>query len=231
MKRLVVIGLVFVFILIPLMGVNCDSNGDKGQEELLNGELPTVKIGDKWVYEAVYDNVDYDITYEVVGTDTLNGKECYDLMATYSPAFYGAFNSNTARLYKANYQWAKIEYVTTLNGSPYLMVIEYSYTFPDSSIYPLEVGKEINIIGATTTTITYMGETETETVTRTYTDKVECMEEITVAAGTFKCFKTVRYDETGNKLFTSWQSDKTKLYVKFISHSTGDTEELKSYSV
>jgi hypothetical protein len=60
---------------------------------------------------------------------------------------------------------------------------------------------------------------------------VESIEEITVAAGTFKCFKVVTYDDEGVKLETSWYSDKVKAKVKSILHESGDTRELQSYSV
>ena len=78
---------------------------------------------------------------------------------------------------------------------------------------------------------TYMGETETDSVTETTIFKVEKVEEITVDAGTFNCFRIVEYDEDGNKLNTYWHSDTVKQNVKEINHEDGSTVELKSYSL
>ncbi len=61
--------------------------------------------------------------------------------------------------------------------------------------------------------------------------KIEAIEKITVGAGTFECFKTVEYDENGEKVSTRWYSDKVKTSVKEIDEVTGDTQELVSYSV
>ena len=74
-------------------------------------------------------------------------------------------------------------------------------------------------------------ETETESRTKTSTYKVEAIEEITVPAGKFSCFKIVEYDDTGQEHVTQWYSDKVKRFVKRIEHGDAETMELKSYSV
>lgn len=75
------------------------------------------------------------------------------------------------------------------------------------------------------------GETKKETTTSVLTLRVEGREQITVPAGTFDCFKIVRYDEGGSALKTEWYSDRTKANAKTIDHESGYTEELVSYSV
>ena len=93
------------------------------------------------------------------------------------------------------------------------------------------MGKEVTIIENTTTTITISGETQTETEERIYTHVVEGIEDITVPAGTFRCFKVVEYNEQGNIDSIDWYADKAKVNVKSIDHETGDIMELQSYSV
>ena len=58
------------------------------------------------------------------------------------------------------------------------------------------------------------------------------MEEVTVQAGVFRCFKVVQYDEDGNPLMTNWISDKVKQWgIKIMDHDTGETQVLMSYSI
>ncbi len=112
---------------------------------------------------------------------------------------------------------------------PYIASHASSYEGPQ--LYPLEVGKIFSGTKTETTTVTALGETETETETNTYTLEVEKIEDIAVAAGIFKCFKVVKYDEHGRVDTTSWYSDNTKAYVKRIVSESGDIIELQSYSV
>jgi hypothetical protein len=59
---------------------------------------------------------------------------------------------------------------------------------------------------------------------------VEGKEEVTVAAGTFMCWKIVIYDGDGNVTVTMYYSDMVKSSVKMMS-ADGVAMELKSYSV
>ncbi len=224
MKKALTISIVVTLLVATIAGAACGTNKEKA------GELPTLKLGNQWVYKGVSNNVNYELTYEVTDMDIVNGKECYVLTLTSSPPISGIVETATSRVYKETLQTAQKQFVGTLMNSPLLSVQEYSYT-NDSPLWPLEVGKERTVTKTETTTTTFMGETETETETETYTFKVESIEEITVTAGTFKCFKLVSYDETGDKLSTEWYSDKVKDIVKDIDHDTGETRELKSYSV
>jgi hypothetical protein len=74
-----------------------------------------------------------------------------------------------------------------------------------------------------------LGKTQTETKTINYIYKVEGIEEITVPAGKFRCFKVVQYDDTDNPLSTLWESDRVRQYlVRSVDHETGEVIELKS---
>jgi hypothetical protein len=90
--------------------------------------------------------------------------------------------------------------------------------------------RECQVVETITSTIKQTGESNTET--NTYTFKVENIEQITVPAGTFKCFKIVMYDKDGKPVITEWESDETKMYmVKGVDIQNSGTTELVSYSV
>ena len=77
-----------------------------------------------------------------------------------------------------------------------------------------------------------MGETETDTVTTNYTYKIDRIEQITVSAETFRCFKIIKFDEAGTAVSSYWTSDQGKqIHVKSIHHETGEVHELLSYSI
>jgi len=62
--------------------------------------------------------------------------------------------------------------------------------------------------------------------------KVEAVENVTVQAGTFSCYKIVAYDETGQKpLSTRWFSTEAKAVVKSENYETEEKFELLSYSI
>ena len=195
------------------------------------GQLPVLKVGNQWVYKMVFQGIEYNLTIEMTGEDVVHGKDCYVTDLSLEPAFIGIVDSITTKIDKATYFPVKTQMTGTVMSLPFSSVVTFSYEFPGVSYWPLEVGKEIEVIESTTMTTTAMGETETATATKTSTYKVERIEEITVAAGRFKCFKIVEYDEAGKKLSTSWHSDKVKQDVKHIDHESGETMELKSYSL
>jgi hypothetical protein len=112
---------------------------------------------------------------------------------------------------------------------PFTHASSYSYEFLGKPYYPLQVGKECKVTKTETRTTTMLGKTQTETETINYTYKVERIEEITVPAGKFRCFKIVQYDNSGKALSTHWESNSVRRYeVKSIDHETGEVTELIS---
>ena len=69
------------------------------------------------------------------------------------------------------------EFTDTMNGHPYTVVTTYSYT-QSSTPYPYEVGKEWQTSKVAYTTITSMGESETNTEKTITNSKVERTETI-----------------------------------------------------
>jgi hypothetical protein len=213
-------------LVVVLLAVAAVAGCGDGQE----GALPVLKTGDEWVYGSASAGFDYAETWEVTGEDVVDGSECWVVKMSYEPPFQG-METATVRVEKATYFPIKGQTAMTVMGIPITLVQEYSCQFPDGSPWPLEVGKEFDVVVTTTTTTTSLGDPETESETTTKTYKVEKVEEVTVAAGTFKCFKMVEYDEAGAKVSTAWHSDRVKQDVKSVDHETGDTKELESYSV
>jgi hypothetical protein len=194
------------------------------------GQLPTFEKGNTWTHELVSGGVYYTGTSEVTGEATVNGQDCWVREVSYVPPLSG-IESSSARFDKTNWFEVQGQETGTYGGIGFTRSETISYQFLDGSLWPLEVGKEVRVVETTTTTTVFAGETETETETLTVTRKVEAIEEITVPAGKFKCFKVGRYDESGSELATYWYSDKVKNHVKYVDIENDVTFELKSYSV
>jgi hypothetical protein len=111
----------------------------------------------------------------------------------------------------------------------------YSFEFLDGGgRFPLAVGKEFTVEETA-----YVEGTQYEQPLNTktkYVYRVEAIEDIRVDAGTFRCFRIVKYDELGEtKIGTGWISDEVKQWpVKTdFDGSSGDlwaTTELVDFS-
>ena len=222
MSKLVVVLVPLLLLALPLGTIACG-----GGEE---GALPTLNVGDEWVSRMTSEAIEYRMTMEVVGEDVTDGKNCYVMEGSFEPAIVGIVSSVSVKIDKATMWPVRDQTSGELMGYPFVIANSYNYS-AEGSLYPLQVGKELEVIETETSTITSMGETQTETVTNVYTYKVVEIEQTTVPAGTFECFKIVTYGEDGSARQTQWRSDTTKWMVKRIEHETGDVTELVSYSV
>jgi len=193
------------------------------------GLCPTLHTGDQWVVRVSDDTI-YTWTLEVTAIETLTGKECYVVDVSFTPPYQGYIDTATAWYETATFDMIRMQMSGEYMGFPYIASTTTSYDYSDD-YWPLEAGKECDVIETTTFSVTVLGETSTETETETCTFKVEAREEITVPAGTFTCFKIVEYAENGDILFTRWYSDRTKLTPKMVDHETDEIFELKSYVV
>ncbi len=222
------------FTIVRDVGPSCDIeiNGLSQTLTVREGMLPTLSIGDKWVSKFISEGIEYTMTLEVTGEDVTDGKDCYIVEGSFEPPVEGFIDTVTAKYDKATMHPVRMQMSGEYEGKPFIAASSWSYDLTGDPTYPLEVGKEIEVVETETTTIKMLGETETETVTNTYIYKVEKIEEITVPAGTFRCFKIAKYDEAGTKVSTSWTSDKVKqVDVKTINHETEEVTELISYSI
>ncbi len=195
------------------------------------GALPALNLGDRWVYDLPWEGGHATWTAEVTGQEMIGGKDCYVVDFSIDTSDEEFLTDAKEWLEKETLWMIRMHSSGEYMGFPYLVSGDVSYE--GLPLFPLAVGQEVEITETDTTTITIMGETETQTKTRRSTYKVEKIEDITVAAGTFRCFKIVEYYEYGSALDTTWYSDevKTPYGVKVIGHKTRETSELQSYSV
>lgn len=188
-----------------------------------------IRIGSQWVFQ-IYDGFVYTLTNKVTAIETIGGRDCYVLDATFDPPYMGYASDAKYWVDKTTMETVRIQMSGEYMGYPYLMGATATYQYPEAEP-TREVGKEYTVIETTVTTITALGETQTENETETYIVKIEKMEKVTMPAGTFTCFKIVEYFENGDLSRTNWYSDKAKISVKRILHGTGETMKLVSYSL
>ncbi len=227
--------------LISLLVVGCDSGRDTltaTQEatsaETIEGALPILEIGDKWISQSLLDDIEYTFTVEVVGEDIVDGNNCYVLEYILEPPVLGVATA-IMKQDKVTLGNILIQIMPPSESFEETKVIEmqYSQNYSESP-FPYEVGKSWHVNEIETTKV-MVGEDITEKDDKwEYASnyEIEKIETITVPAGTFKCFKIMKYDEDESPMETYWRSDKVKLYdVKSYDYDTDVTYELISYSV
>ncbi len=223
MTKRILATVVLVFLIGTLMvGVGC-----AGKE----GQLPVLKTGDQWTYKMVMEGITYSVTAEVTEEDVVDGTDCYVIEWLYQPAFEGVVSNVSAWMDKSTIFLVKSQLTGTVMSVPFTRVVDFTYRFPDESWWPLEVGKEIRVTKTVTTTDSSLGQETTNTERKTSTYEVVRIEEITVPAGTFRCFKIVEHDTDGKKISETWYSDEVKNDIKYVDYESGESNELKAYSI
>jgi len=192
------------------------------------GLLPTLHVGDSWKF-SVKNGIIYTFNFELTAVETIDGIECYRIEVSMTPAYQGIISSMTAWSDKST-DMIRMQTAGEYSGFPYTAWIKSSYNYLQPQ-WPLEVGKYWKVIITTNTTTTILGSTTSNVGTETGLYKVEALEEITVPAGTFRCFKIVEYDVNNVIQQTLWYSDEVRIDIKSISQESGETRELTSYSI
>ena len=205
------------------------------EKEAPEGQLPTYQAGDKWVWSYVMDEKTYTITEEVIGEETVEGRDCYVLDMSFDPVISHTQDNVVSTVTSMKY-WGdkatglygvKHETSGTYNGTAFTMTTTYSYNLW-TSLFPLELGKEVEM--EKTTTQFMNGSQVQDPIVTTEKYEVDSKVDITVTAGTFSCWKMIMYDSARDVTTTMWYSDKVKSIVKTTEN--GKTMmELKSYSV
>jgi hypothetical protein len=221
-KPFLSVGIVLVILLAGIFS---------GCSPKLNGNMPQFVIGDKWVLKWYSGAGDYTVTSEVSGEDMINGKNCWVMETTFDPVYQGVLTGVTNKYDKVNLDLLSSDYHSNDGKSTSI-----TYQVSGDSYYPLSVGKKALDIEDQTISTTTTGTatvTQTENVTVTTSTVVEKIEKVTVTAGTFTCFKVLKYDDSGKLTSISWRTDKTKLFqVKMTDMNENNTiYELISYSV
>ena len=213
-----VLGVLLVFCLLaatPLLLPACVVEPE--------GQLPTCEVGDEWVWSYVMDETTYTMTEEVTGEETVEGRDCYVIDMLFDGSSMKYWMDKATCIYGV-----KMEMTGTSNGTVYTWTETYSYN-PWAPLFPLEVGKEVE---TEMTSIVYIdGSQQGDPVVTTEKYKIDSKEDITVAAGTFSCWKIIMYDGAGNVTGTMWWSDKVKSMAKMTDAEGNITAELQSYSV
>jgi len=164
---------------------------------------------------------------KVTSEEVIDGKDCYIIQGSFVPPIGGVIRHAWMVFEKATLFLLNARMLGEYQGLPFIQASSHSYEFLGKPYYPLQVGKECKVTKTEIRTTTMLGKTQTETKAMNYTYKVEGIEDITVPAGTFRCFKIVQYDDNGSALNTCWESDKVRRYeVKSIDYETGVFIEL-----
>ncbi|MFA4837391.1 MAG: hypothetical protein WC749_15150 [Dehalococcoidia bacterium] len=233
-KKRVVLSVLLAFCLVTtaiMLGACGSDDGSDDGAKTDPGDLPLLKVDDTWTLKGPMDGTEYTVVYTVVGEATVNGKGAYVVETSFVPPVSNVVDKVIAKLDRNTLFPVELHMTIKVMGSNYDVTTTYSYQMTGTPYYPMKVGNETNVVSTETTISTINGETETETETNTYIYTVERVEDITVPAGTFTCFKIVRYDETGTATETSWESRAVKRFnVKELNSETNEIKELISYS-
>ena len=229
-----VLGVLLVFCLLaatPLLLPACQ--GEKGVPE---GQLPTYQVGEQWVWSYVMGETTYTLTEEVIREETVEGRDCYVLDMLFDPAMGYIYDDTVYTVTSMEY-WGdkatglygvKMETSITGDGTVFTSAETYSYN-NWTSLFPLEVGKEVEM-EKTTTQYSDGSQVGDPTVT-TEKYRIDSKENVTVTAGTFNCWKIIMYDGAGSVTHTMWYSDQIKSVVKTTDADGSTMMELQSYSV
>ncbi len=194
--------------------------------------LPTLSIGDTWTEAMSVMGFNMEHTYEVIGEEMIDSKDCYIIQTLMGVPSMEIENYYDIRhVDKSTMENVRVWATGESEEISSVMESKYTYDFSGPR-YPCEVGKAWEVTRTENFSMTIM-EYDREPITNveTYGYEVEGIEEITVPSGTFSCLKIVKYDDSGTPLETIWQSATTKVAnVKLVNHDDNETWELDSYS-
>jgi hypothetical protein len=226
MKPARMVLLVTLLLSAVILITGCGS-GDKEK----NAELPTLEVGDTWTVNGMSDDVEYQMVVKVTGEDMTDGKDAYVLEAMIDPPLNATgISKMTGKVNKHTMEWIRQQASGEINGISFTMATSYSQKFSEMP-FPYSIGKSWEVTEEESNVFSSMGRSEKTTETNTYVYQVEKIEKVTVTAGTFECFKILKYDDDENVVDTYWYSGKVKQNVKELDNETNETIEMVSYSV
>lgn len=211
----------------------------RGAERVLpNAELPTLIIGDSWVFWSTFAFRQRTVERKIVGEEILeDGRACYvEILSLNEPIVLWDCSVQNWKLWfeKDTHQLAKSHTGIVENLENFFLAEDnYYYTFSED-MWPLEVGKEFTMtITGTSEVIFFPG--EQENIQIKYLVKIEDLEWVTTPTGTFECFRIANYLENGALVYTHWYSPTAMTSVRLTSEPfAGLAEtyrELISYSL
>ena len=226
-------------------------------------EPPQLEVGSWWSYQTSYRSEDGEQIMSSLMEVTGDSGDHWLLNLTLDPLTDFGWDPRYT-IEEATMEVAKTTFLPYLNEKkgmmPYLEDYEsgivkpyqshtiYDYTFLDDPLWPLSVAHKVRILESSNSTTAYVEADGTHFTSSTtapsrsrtllYNYEVEAVESVTVPAGTFRCFKILKYVEgldTG--IETMWYSPDVKNWVKKTEVFTMDeyqaasTMELQSYSL
>lgn len=238
---------VFVFILVTLsLWAACDKD-DEAARGPIKSPTPGLGIGSTWVYNEIYgDEVD-TVTSTIVGEKAVNGHDSYIVEFQYDAPTYrfGVLGYDPVQVLGHKHWYSKTTWninkfevpVETPAGIQVLYTNNYTYSRDDQRAL-FEIGQswtydtklDVNPLGTTFPILTWRAD-------------VVALEDITVPAGTFQCFKVehTRIASMGEELpqiripITEWWSTDER-FIGFVkrqdinAYDKGLIWELVSYS-
>jgi hypothetical protein len=238
MKKVIAVLLVGCLLAaLPFSFTACkdDGGGNGGNGAPTGGQLPSLEVGDQWVWHYTMQGVDATLTQEITGEEIMEGRDCYVIDMSFDPLLTFPQAEGVSTITDMTY-WTdkatvtydvKQEMVGDYNGEPFTLSYVYSYSSWDP-LFPLEIGKEVEMEQTTTQ---YMGDNQFgEPTVTTLRYRVDGMEDVTVAAGSFSCWRLVVEDGEGGIIQVFWWSDEVKSMVKSTGGDGNTTMELLSYS-
>lgn len=198
---------------------------------IMEGLLPTLYVGDTWIFKEVYKGIAYTRTETITGQEGMEGVDCYVMKVTYNPPLDGWLSEETKWLEKATYRPVVSRISTTFLSSDLTVTSLVFYSREEiGTEWPYSVGNEFTVKTSWTKNDFVNGQPFTDKGNSTATYKCTAIEDVTIEAGTFRCFKIVEYEE-GQAVSEYWYSDKAKTFLKTRGITDAHTLELLSYSV
>lgn len=232
-KALGVILVICLLAAVPFALASCKEDGGGAAS---GGQLPSFEVGDTWAWSYVMYGMTTTLTEEVIGEESMEGRDCYVTDMSFDPALSFAQDGGTSTVSGMTY-WGdkatafyevKREMSGSYEGTDFTIIMISSYS-SWASLFPLEVGKEVE----TEQTITqyFNGTQSGEPTVSAQRYRVDGQETVTVSVGTFSCWKLVIYDGEDNIIQVAWWSESVKSVVKSEDGSGNTVMELLSYSV
>jgi len=193
--------------------------------------LPELHVGDTWTWVS-QDAYPAKVTYQVTGQDEVEGHPCYVIQISMIPSPPGMVGKQTMFLSQGNLEIMRVQSRWELDDGSIgeeTSTFSYSTTQPR---YPLYVGKTWEVTKIEEDVASWRGGPLTFETSSRY--EVERREGITVAAGSFRCFKVVRYDHGSDRPSAiAWLAPQTKCFpVRWEDRDeAGNVVELASYTL
>jgi hypothetical protein len=202
------------------------------------GRPPVYAVGDSATYDFTTPDTSITLTVAVVGTEIINGRDCYRLEANYDPPFEMKMFGATVTL--NGFQWwldqeTLLDVRMEMRPNLRILMVDHklhlvndiTHEFSEGEdLYPLYKGKRLTVVETSTPELKDVAEWIEAAFlavtslggTNTYHYQVDAVEE-TVPAGTFETYKIIITKEDDTPVRTTWVSEELSPHeVKMILH-------------